>query len=64
MIKFNFIVFCGVVLALIILYVLELNSSGAITLLVFMCIGVVSTIYLFYASLMKNKITKEKKHNG
>jgi hypothetical protein len=48
-------IFIGVILAVPLVYVLELESPGAITLLIFLCTGTVGTFLAIRKSISKKR---------
>jgi hypothetical protein len=51
--QFGLTLFMGTLLSLPLLYVLELNSLGAITLLIFLCVGLAATLLLILGRYRK-----------
>jgi hypothetical protein len=45
----------GTILSLPLLYILELSSAGAITLLIFLCVGLVYILLLSFGALSKKR---------
>lgn len=51
--QFGLTLFLGILLSLPLLYILELSSLGAITLLIFLCVGIVATLILIIGRFRK-----------